>query len=140
MGHKIQRVFLFLVLSQAAHSIEEYSTKLYDVFPLTHYISGLVSDDHAFGFAILNTLIVAVGLFCWSVPVRLEWRSASALIWFWSVLEACNAIAHVSIAIQRRGYFPGLGTAPLLFLFSVWLMVLMSRPAITKPEEFPLST
>jgi hypothetical protein len=33
VGHRGQIVFLFLILAQGAHSIEEYVTELYEVLP-----------------------------------------------------------------------------------------------------------
>ena len=45
MEHRSQLVFLFLILSQAAHSIEEYVTSLYDVFAPARFVSSLVSNN-----------------------------------------------------------------------------------------------
>jgi hypothetical protein len=43
-------VFLFLILTQAAHSIEEYVTRLYQVFAPARFVSSLISNNLALGF------------------------------------------------------------------------------------------
>jgi len=124
---KTQLVFLLLIIAQAAHSIEEYVTRLYEVFAPARFVSSLISNDLAFGFLIANAALVAFGLWCWAVPVRSGWHAARGLIWFWTILELGNGAAHSFFALSRGGYFPGVITAPLLLLFSVWLVVLQTR-------------
>jgi len=92
--HRGKIVFLFLILAQGAHSIEEYVTKLYEVFAPARFVSSLASNDLALGFLILNTALVTFGLWCWAVPVRSGWRAARGLVWFWTMLELGNGIAH----------------------------------------------
>jgi hypothetical protein len=122
--HRGKIVFLFLILAQGAHSIEEYITKLYEVFAPARFVSSLVSNDLALGFLILNTALVTFGLWCWAVPVRSGWQAARGLVWFWTILELGNGIAHSALALSRGGYFPGVVTAPLLLLFAGWTAVL----------------
>ena len=124
MEHRGKIVFLFLILAQGAHSIEEYVTKLYEVFAPARFVSSLVSNDLALGFLILNTALVTFGLWCWAVPVRSGWQAAGGLVWFWTILELGNSIAHSALALSRGGYFPGVVTAPLLLLFAGWTAVL----------------
>jgi hypothetical protein len=116
---------LCLILAQGAHSVEEYFTRLYLVFPITRYVSGLVSGDLARGFLILNLGIAIGGLACWAIPVRSGWPSARGFMWFWTILELCNGVAHIGLALYWRGYFPGLATAQLLLFFSGWLALLL---------------
>jgi hypothetical protein len=125
--HRSQLVFLLLILAQAAHSVEEYATRLYEVFPPAHFVSSLISKDLALGFLVANVALVIFGLWCWAVPLRSGWRAAHGLVWFWTLLELGNGIGHSSLAIARKGYFPGVVTAPLLLLFAVWLAVLQAR-------------
>ena len=127
MERKIQLVFLALILAQAAHSVEEYVTRLYDVFAPARFVSSLISSDLAFGFLVANTVLVCFGLWCWAVPVRSGWSGARGLIWFWTILELGNGLGHSFFAISRGGYFPGVITAPLLLFFSVWLAILQTR-------------
>jgi len=117
-------VFLFLILAQAAHSIEEYVTKLYEVFAPARFVSSLVSNDLARGFLIANISLVTFGLWCSAVPVRRRWPSARGLMWFWTILELGNGIGHSVMALSRGGYFPGVATAPFLLLFASWLAIL----------------
>ena len=127
MNRRIQLVFLCLILSQAAHSVEEYVTKLYEVFAPARFVSSLISNDLALGFLIANAALVAFGLWCWAVPVRSGWRVARGFIWFWTILELGNGLGHSFLALSRGGYFPGVITAPLLLLFAVWLAILQTR-------------
>ena len=129
MAPKVQHVFLFLILTQAAHSVEECVTKLYDVLAPARFVAGLISDDLARGFLIANTIIVAFGMWTWAFPVRRGWRPAGGLVWFWTILELANGAGHLLFALGRGGYFPGAITAPLLLLFAGWLVVLRSREA-----------
>jgi len=124
---KNRLVFLFLILAQAAHSLEEYETRFYEVFAPARFVSGLFSDNHQLGFLIANAGLVLFGLWCWTFPVRSGWRSAQGLVWFWTILELINGLNHTALAVRSRGYFPGVVTAPVLLLFAVWLAVLQTR-------------
>jgi hypothetical protein len=124
--HRSQLVFLFLILAQGAHSIEEYATKLYEVFAPARFVSSLVSSDLALGFLVVNAALVTFGLWCWAVPVRSGWHAARGLVWLWTILELGNGIGHSVLALSRGGYFPGLLTAPLLLLLAAWLAVLQA--------------
>jgi hypothetical protein len=127
VDRRSQFTFLFLILAQGAHSIEEYATRLYEVFEPAHFASSLISNDLSVGFLVINAFLVMFGLWCWAVPVRSGWRVARGLIWFWTLLELCNGIGHSALALSRRGYFPGVTTAPLLLLLAGWLAVLQVR-------------
>jgi len=125
--HRTQLIFLLLILSQAAHSVEEYATRLYEVFPPARFVSSLISNNHAVGFLVANLVLVMFGLWCWAVPVRSGWRAAHGLVWFWALLELVNGMSHSLLAVARKGYFPGVVTAPFLLLFAAWLVVLQGR-------------
>ncbi len=127
MDSRSQTAFLALVLAQAAHSIEEYSFALYEVFPVARFASSLVSSDLATGFAVLNSLFVVFGLWCYGVPVRLGWSSARPLGWLWVAIELGNAVGHTALALRAGGYFPGVGTAPFLLVLAIVLAVLLLR-------------
>jgi Protein of unknown function with HXXEE motif len=126
MPSRAQLVLLCLIAAQAAHSTEEYFSKLYDVFPPARFASGVVSSDLARGFLILNTGIVTLGILCWAGPVRLGWGQGRALAWFWALLEIANGLGHTALALGRHGYFPGLATAPLLLFFGGWLAAVLA--------------
>ncbi|MEP6994936.1 MAG: HXXEE domain-containing protein [Acidobacteriota bacterium] len=121
MNRRSRAAFLALILAQACHSIEEYRARLYDVFAPAHFVSGFFSDNHRIGFVIFNVSLVAFGLWCYFGPVCHASRAASALAWFWAVLELLNGLAHVAWAIAARAYRPGLATAPLLVLMALVL-------------------
>jgi len=122
-----RRAFLALIVLQAAHSIEEYAFALYDVFAPARFVSGLVSSDLAFGFAVANTAIVAFGVWCYLARVRPGHASAETWMWVWILVELGNGVVHPTVAILRGGYFPGVATAPLLFVFAAYLASRLRR-------------
>lgn len=129
VDRRSQLAFLLLVLVQAAHSIEEYVTRLYEFFTPARFVSSLISIDLSVGFLVANTALVVFGLWCWAVPVRSDWRAARGLAWFWALLELGNGIGHSVLALSSGGYFPGAVTAPLLLVLAAWLAVLLVRHA-----------
>jgi len=101
VGRRSELAFLFLILAQGAHSIEEYVTKLYEVFAPARFVSSLVSNDLALGFLVVNAALVTFGLWCWAVPVRSGWRFARGFVWFSTILELGNGIGHVALAFRE---------------------------------------
>jgi len=63
-------LFLSLAVTQAAHSVEEFYFRLFDVFAAARYVSSLVSGDLAPGFAVINTLIVVFVFWTYCRRVR----------------------------------------------------------------------
>jgi hypothetical protein len=127
MTARSRRLFLLLVLAQAAHSVEEYAFALYDRLPVARVVSGLVSSDLRMGFAVVNASFVAVGLWCWAVPVRAGWAAASVIAWIWVVVEIGNGVGHPAFALAARGYFPGVATAPILLGLALLLAASLTR-------------
>jgi Protein of unknown function with HXXEE motif len=113
--------FLALIGAQAAHSVEEYVGRLYDVFPPARFVSGLLSSDLRRGFIVANVGLVSLGLLCYLGPVRRRWASAAAVAWAWAALELANGTGHVIWSIVQRSYTPGVATAPLLLMLAVSL-------------------
>ncbi len=118
---RVTSLFSALVVTQAAHSIEEYAGRLWESFPPARFLSGLVSSDREVGFIIINTGLVLFGLWCLVFPVRREWRSAPAFIWFWIGIETMNGIGHPLWSIREGGYTPGVLTAPILLVIALYL-------------------
>ncbi|HEV3040773.1 MAG TPA: HXXEE domain-containing protein [Candidatus Angelobacter sp.] len=102
--------------------------KTHEVFAPARFVSALVSHDVALGFVVVNVALVAFGLWCWAIPVRLGWSAARGFGWFWTILELGNGFGHSVLALQKGGYFPGLITAPLLLFFASWLALLRDAP------------
>ncbi|HEX8238881.1 MAG TPA: HXXEE domain-containing protein [Allosphingosinicella sp.] len=119
------RAFLALILAQAAHSVEEYAFRLYDVLAPARYVSSLFGIDPRIGFVIVNSALVSFGLWCWAARVRMG--RGRGLAWFWALLEIANGCAHIALAAMAGGYFPGLATAPLLIGLGLGLAVRLRR-------------
>ena len=118
---RIQWTFLALVTAQALHSLEEYTFRLYEVFPPARFVSGLISRDPQRGFVVFNVALIAFGLWCYLWPVRRQWSSASLLAWWWVGIELINGIGHLTRSLIQRGYTPGVATAPLLLVLALYL-------------------
>lgn len=127
MERGTKTAFLMLVLVQAAHSIEEYVFRLYDVFAPARFASGLVSDNHQLGFAILNVGFFVAGVWVYVARVRPNHWSAAVFAWVWVVIEIPNGFAHAAIALARGTYFPGVATAPLLLAIALYLAIRLSK-------------
>lgn len=114
VSHRSRLFFLLLVVAQVAHSVEEYATRLYEVFAPARLVSELFSDDVAVGFVIANAIIITVGIWCYVGPVRSGRGAARLVAWLWTVIELANGIGHIILAVLARGYFPGAMTAVVL--------------------------
>jgi hypothetical protein len=108
-------------MAQAAHSIEEYTFRLYDTFPPARFVSGLVSADRARGFLAINVALVAFGVWCVVGPVRRRSPAAAGLMWTWVGIEVVNGIGHPLWSIANGGYTPGVATAPVLLVLALAL-------------------
>lgn len=119
--------YLLLGLGQAAHSIEEMRTHLYDFFwtvtGLFHsYVPGFpqfrLSGET---FAVLNMTFIA--FFLATVPFVYAGRPwALFLAGLVAVIEVINGIAHLTGAVIFGGYVPGAASAPLLLILGVFLL------------------
>lgn len=127
MQARIRYAFLALVVAQAAHSIEEYHFALYEVFAPARFASSLVSSNPALGFAVLNAALVALGAWCYLWRVRPGHPSAPAWIWPWVLVELANGVVHPTAGLLRGAYFPGMATAPVLFVLAAYLGVQLLR-------------
>ena len=126
----IRSTFLALVLTQVAHSVEEYVGRLWETFPPAAFLTGLVSANREVGFLVLNVSLGLFGIWCAAIPVRRGWASAPALMWFWVVLETINGIGHPAWSMVQRSYTPGVLTAPLLLGIALLLAGQLRRRAL----------
>ena len=122
LDSRIRWAFGALVAAQALHSVEEFVTHLYDVSGPARALCGLVSSDRALGFIILNAAVFTFGLWCYMAQVRTSRPAARALVWLWVVVELVNGAGHAVLGALQGGYFPGLGTATLLVVISLYLL------------------
>jgi hypothetical protein len=129
MSRQSRWAFLALMVAQAAHSIEEYIFRLFDVFAPARFVSGLVSTNLGVGFAVTNAALVLFGLWCYVARVRRGHPSGPVFARFWTVLELANGIGHSVLALSRGDYFPGVATAPVLLGVSAYLAFRLSTPS-----------
>ncbi|HMF07488.1 MAG TPA: HXXEE domain-containing protein [Thermoanaerobaculia bacterium] len=119
--------FWLLALVQAAHSIEEMRTGLYDfMWEATPRLGLPRMGMSAVSFAVVNMAIIAVLLAL--VPFVGGERSWSlAVAWIVAVVEVANGVGHLTGAVIFRRYVPGAATAPLLILCGLALMSALRR-------------
>jgi hypothetical protein len=122
------------VVTQGAHSIEEYEARLWEVLAPARLVSGLVSSNLPLGFAVVNALLVLFGFWCYWTRIRGSHRSGPAWAWFWTIFEGLNGVGHLALAAQRGGYFAGAATAPVLLMIAVWLGVSLARDPASHPS------
>ena len=120
--NRLDGTFLALVTAQAAHSVEEYCGRLWEVFPPAAFITGLVSEDRQRGFIVINVALFVFGLWCFFWPVRHRWPIARLLVGVWITIEVINGIGHPLWTLRERGYTPGVATAPVLLILALSLM------------------
>jgi hypothetical protein len=110
-----------LILTQAAHSIEEYVGRLWETFPPARFLTALVSQDLERGFLVINVALVAFGVWCYVWPIRRGWPTAALLAWGWVTIEVINGMGHPLWSLLMGGYTPGVATAPLLLVAALYL-------------------
>lgn len=126
--HRVIRpLFVALIAVQGLHSLEEYLTKLYNVFAPARYLSGLFTTDLRSGFAGFNAALLGFGIWCYVFRVRPNHPRATGWIWFWVLLELGNGMGHLALAVLRGPYFPGAATAPFLVVVAGILAYRLSR-------------
>ena len=113
--------FCALVLTQAAHSVEEYVGRLWETFPPARFLTRLVSQDQERAFLLLNVALVAVGLWCFVWPIRRDWPTAASIAWIWVTIEVINGVGHPLWSLRMGGYTPGVATAPALLVIALYL-------------------
>lgn len=124
---RIKVAFGTLIVAQAAHSIEEYTGRLWESFPPARVVTGMVSSDRELGFVIINSALVAFGLWCALYPVRRAWPSAKWVVGLWVVLETINGVGHLAWTLRQGAYTPGVLTAPILVAVAVYLAAQLRR-------------
>ena len=122
MDSRSKIFFLILVLAQGLHSVEEYIGRLWETFPPLRFLSGLISENPETGFLIINIGFFIFGIWCWFFPVLRNYNYARRLIWFWVVIEMINGIGHPLWALYEREYVPGVITALILLILSIYLL------------------
>ena len=98
-------------------------------------MSGLVSDNLALGFAVINALIVVFVFWTYFGVVRPAATRVTAWMWGWLLLEFSNGSGHIIFAANANGYFPGFFTAPFLVFFSMARAYRLVHPVSQTPVQ-----
>jgi hypothetical protein len=130
---RLQIAFGALVLTQAAHSVEEYAGRLWETFPPAAFMTGLVSQDHEVGFLVINLALVMFGVWCVVWPAGRRWPSAAIVGWFWVTIQLINGVIHPLWSLRMGAYTPGVAMAPLLFVAALYLAGELRRMASHPP-------
>ena len=143
MPVNIRSLFLALVIVQAMHSTEEYVFRLYDTFPPTRFLLGLLSTNPQQSFLVLNVCFVLFGMWCYFWPIRRNWHSAIPIAWLWVCIEIANGVLHPTWSIMQRDYTPGVATAILLLpmaLFLAFQLIKQSRKVSNVVQDYTIRT
>jgi hypothetical protein len=124
---RVSMVFGTLIVTQAAHAVEEYLGRLWESFPPARLVGSAISENPEIGFLIANLMLLGFGLWCWLGPIRRGRPSARPLAWTWVALEVVNGIGHPAWALRQGRYTPGLATAPALLMVAIYLAVQLRR-------------
>lgn len=122
-----QRLFGLLVLTQAAHSVEEYVGRLWESFPPAQLLTTLVSANQEVGFLILNIGLIAFGVWCFFWPIGRAWSSAASFAWVWVAVQTVNGVVHPVWSVAQGAYTPGVATAPVLLVLALMLAHELTR-------------
>ncbi len=124
---RLGAIYLLLGFAQAAHSMEEMGSHLYEFFwTITGIIHSHIAAFPQFRwnadlFAIVNMALIAVLL--GTVPFAQSGKAwALFLAGVAGGVETLNGIGHLSGALFFRGYVPGAATAPLLLVLGISLL------------------
>ena len=96
-------------------------TRLFELFAPARFVSGLISEDLALGFAVVNAVIIAVGAWCYLGPVRAGGVAGQIAAAVWIAIELANGVAHLAIAAASGAYFSGSLTAGFLLVAAACL-------------------
>jgi hypothetical protein len=121
MPDRIKINFLLLILAQGVHSIEEYFTRLWEVFYPARVISNLVSNETEIGFIIINVSLFVFGIFSWFIIAKKNNITSQILIWLFIFIEFINGIGHPIWALSEMDYVPGLFSALIILFLNIYL-------------------
>ena len=132
MKSYLRRIFLLLVSVQGLHSIEEYCGEIWTIFPPATVLCSLISSDLEVGFLVINIGLFLFGILSWLLLHKMPTALSRVVIWFWIVVEIINGVGHPIWSISEGGYTPGLMTAPILFIISLFLYRNLTQHDIKK--------
>jgi hypothetical protein len=115
------------ILIQLTHFLEEYYTGFYKVLPLIFNENPWTRVQ----FLIFNIiwfiifLLAAIGSF---KNIRLSFL----VVWFFILIGSVgNGIMHIGLSLSRKEYFPGTGTAFILFFIGLIMLKNITSSSIT---------
>jgi hypothetical protein len=105
------------IVLQAAHFTEEFATDFGQRFP---ELLGLMPWSRLFFVSFNVFWLTMFALSLWGLRARR--RVALFPLWFLGLASVGNGLAHPLFAVQVRGYFPGLVTAPFVGIIGILLL------------------
>lgn len=126
-AHRLLPVLITAVVVQCAHFGEEVWSGFYRAFPLAMGADPWSERQFvAFNVVWLAVFVVA------TLGVAHGWRPAYVATLFLAIGGGIgNGLGHIALAIQARGYFPGLYTAPAALAVGIVLLI-RHRPATAR--------
>jgi len=121
MNKRIRITFLFLILNQGIHSVEEYITGLWEVFTPARIVSNIFSSDTEKGFIIINIFLFIAGIICWILISTRNGKKFLPFVWFFVIIGFINGIGHPLWGIFTLQYVPGLVTSVVILGLDIYL-------------------
>lgn len=112
-------IYMFALAVQMIHMGEEYLAGFHSAFQ--HLFDTEVWTERQ--FMLVAVFIGMVLYLAGGGGMLLGSRTANYLVWFYALgLGLSNAVAHFVLSVVEGGYFPGIYTAPLHLVMSIWLV------------------
>jgi hypothetical protein len=122
------RVFLWAIVAQSVHFIEETATGLHVALPALFNLPPIPLSV----FVAFNLLWIVIWL--GSIPgITKPLRFAFFAAWFLAIAGVINLVAHPLLALATGGYFPGLMTAPIIGALAIWLGLRLQHATVRSP-------
>lgn len=115
---RLLMVYAIGIVVQLTHFIEEWTTGFASEFPAVVGLNYTWSDERFVTFNVAWLLAFAGS--AWGLHRR--WTGALVALWFFAIVAVANGVLHVAMTVLQGWYFPGVVTAPILFVIGVVLL------------------
>jgi len=123
----IKAAFLSSIIIQAFHAVEEYLSGFLERFWPVRYLGEHFPHLVHPGFVVINILYISFGLYCFWRYSRKPMGKTITAVWIWILIGLFNGLAHITWALFRGSYVPGLFTAALQVLVMAVLITGLKR-------------
>ena len=113
MRLSLASTFLFMIVVQALHAIEEFLFEFWDVFPPMHAVYGGTPGLGERVFIAFHSLLIGIGLWSYRRWVRGGGAGARTVVRWGILVQSFTLLLHAAWFLTAPRYQPGLATTPL---------------------------